>query len=192
MWNQSTVKPVRWLSIPFYANGYKQVYDTHSMSSEKKSPPSKDEIPVSPKTTTQTDISDALKENMIRVIDEAARIQPQISQSISSLQADSTAAEKKMIQNAFAAQKQIASSMNFWPVPTAMSELIAKQSTEMTDNFIKGAAMLNQLAINTFDAARENVKIYNKNIDTSVDFYTNLAKAWNPFWTWQPQQVFRA
>jgi hypothetical protein len=37
----------------------------------------------------------------------------------------------------------------------------------------------NQLTINALEAARENLKIYNKTIDAMTEFNTNAAKAWN-------------
>lgn len=127
------------------------------------------------------------------MLDEVAKIQPQISQSLSNLQMDSTMVAKRMIENTFAARKQIASSMNIPPVPAAVSEQIVRKSTEMTDNLIRGVATWNQLTINALDAARESVKIYNRTVDAGVDFYATIVKSWNPFWAWQqPQQFFRA
>jgi len=95
-----------------------------------------------------------------------------------------------MIQTTFGTQKQVAMAMNI-PVPTPVSELFAKQSTEITNNIVGSGTIFNQLAINMLDAARENVKIYNRTADAMSDFNSNILKAWGSFWSSQ-QQYFRA
>lgn len=163
------------------------------MSSEKKSS-SKDEIPVSTKTPTAptvANIIDTVGENTLRLFEEMAKIQPQILQSASNLQMDCIQTTRNMIQAAFAARKQIASNFPSM-VPAQVSEQMARQSTEMTDNVIRELAICNQLAINALDAAKENTKIYNKAVESARDFHANATKAWNSWWTPQQQQFFRA
>jgi len=123
------------------------------------------------------DVYDTLKENIMRAIDEMAKIQPQISQSVSNLQIDYIQTAKNIIHNAVSAQKQFVSSLNI-PVAEQYSEQFSKQSTEITNNAIKAVGINNQLAINTLDVARENLKIYNRTIDAMTDFNSNIAKAW--------------
>lgn len=123
------------------------------------------------------DVYDTLKENIMRAIDEMAKIQPQISQSVSNLQIDCIQTAKNIIHNAVSAQKQFVSSLNI-PVAEQYSEQFSKQSTEITNNAIKAVGINNQLAINTLDVARENLKIYNRTIDAMTDFNSNIAKAW--------------
>jgi hypothetical protein len=70
------------------------------------------------------------------------------------------------------------------------SEQFAKQSTELTNNTIRAVGINNQLAINALDAARENLKIYNTTIDAVTDFSTNIAKAWESFFSAHQQNFF--
>ena len=130
------------------------------------------------------DVYDTLKENIMRAIDEMAKIQPQISQSVSNLQIDCIQTAKNIIHNAVSAQKQFVSSWNI-PVAEQYSEQFSKQSTEITNNAIKAVGINNQLAINTLDATRENLKIYNRTIDAMTDFNSNIAKAWESVFTMQ-------
>jgi hypothetical protein len=130
------------------------------------------------------DVYDTLKENIMRAIDEMAKIQPQISQSMSNLQIDCIQTAKNIIHNAVSAQKQFVSSWNI-PVSEQYSEQFSRQSTEITNNAIKAVGINNQLAINTLDAARENLKIYNRTIDAMTDFNSNIAKAWESVFTMQ-------
>jgi ATP phosphoribosyltransferase len=130
------------------------------------------------------EIYDTLKENLVKVIDEMAKIQPQFSQSISNLQIDYIQTAKNIIQNTISAQKQFISRWNI-PADQPYTEQIAKQSNEVTNNTIKAVGINNQLAINALDAARENLKIYNRTIDAVTDFNSNIAKAWESFFSIQ-------
>lgn len=141
-------------------------------------------------TVRTADAYDTVKDNLIRTVDEIAKVQPQYSQSISNLQLDYIQTTKNMIQTAFAAQKQIAGTWNY-PVATPYYEQFAKQSNEVTNNTIRAVGINNQLTINALDAARENLKIYNRTIDAVTEFNTNVAKAWTSFFSAQQQQFFR-
>jgi len=143
-------------------------------------------------TTARTnEVIDTVRDNTLRVADEVAKIQPQFAQSISNLQLDYIQTVRGMIQSAFANQKQVASTLNIPQFPQ-VSEQIAKQSAEITNNVIRSVGIFNQLSVNVLDAARENVKIYNRTVDAVTDFNNNLLKAWTSYWSAQQQQFYRA
>ena len=154
--------------------------------SEKKQ--SRDEGIISSRTIETIDV---VKENILRIADEVAKVQPQFAQSISNLQLDYTQAAKSMIQTGFANQKQMISALNIPQVPQ-LSEQIAKQFTELTTNVSRSVGVFNQLSLNALDAARENVKIYNRTVDAVTDFNDNLLKTWTSYWSAQQQQFNRA
>ena len=141
-------------------------------------------------TTSATNALDAVKDNFIRTVDEIAKVQPQYLQSISNLQLDYIQTTKNMIQTAFAAQKQVTSN---WNVPSVApySEIFVRQANEITNNAIRAVGINNQLTINTLDAARENLKIYNRTVDAVTEFGTNVAKAWTAFYSQAQQQLTR-
>jgi hypothetical protein len=145
----------------------------------EKTIPTKDE-------RTVVDVYDTLRDNLIRTVDEFAKAQPQYSQSISNLQLDYIQTIKNMIQTVFSAQRQFANTLNIPSVP--YGEVFTRQSNEVTNNAIRSVGINNQLTINALDAARENLKIYNRTVDTMTDFYTNIARAWATFYTQQQQQ----
>jgi hypothetical protein len=122
-------------------------------------------------------------------VDEVAKVQPQYLQSISNLQLDYIQTTKNMIQTAFSAQKQLASTVNTPSTP--YSDLFTRQASEMTNNAVRAIGINNQLTINALDAARENLKIYNRTVDAVTDFNTNVAKAWTAFYTQAQQQFTR-
>ena len=140
--------------------------------------------------TTATDVHyiyDTLKQNFIRTVDELGKVQPQFSQSISNLQLDYIQTTKNIIENSVSAQKQFSSSWNI-PVTVPYSEQFAKHSNEITNNTIRAVGINNQLAINVLDAARENLRIYNRTIDAVTDFNTSIVKTWASFFSTQQQQ----
>jgi hypothetical protein len=145
----------------------------------EKTIPTKDE-------RTVVDVSDTMRDNLIRTVDEFAKAQPQYSQSISNLQLDYIQTIKNMIQTVFSAQRQFANTLNVPSVP--YGEVFTRQSNEVTNNAIRSVGINNQLTINALDAARENLKIYNRTVDTLTDFYTNIARAWATFYNQQQQQ----
>jgi hypothetical protein len=145
-----------------------------------------------PNVTNETNVPsaiDSVKENMIRTVDEVAKIQPQYLQSISNLQLDYIQTTKNMIQTGFSAQKQVASNWNAPSFPNA--DLFVRQANEMTNNAIRAVGINNQLTINALDAARENLKIYNRSVDAVTEFNTNVAKAWTAFYSQAQQQFVR-
>jgi hypothetical protein len=141
------------------------------------------------------DFYDTIRENFIKIVDELAKVQPQYSQSVSNLQLDYIQAIKNTIHTAFSTQKHLTTSnqgtWNSTPSSVPFTEQFTKQSNEITNNTIRAVGINNQLTINALDAARENLKIYNKTIDAVTEFNTNAAKAWNSFFTTQQQQFFR-
>ena len=156
---------------------------------------SKDETYKSSEHGETPDFYETVRENYIKIVDELAKVQPQYSQSVSNLQLDYIQAIKNTIYTAFSAQKHLANSnqgtWNSTPASVPFIDQFAKQSNEITNNTIRAVGINNQLTINALDAARENLKIYNKTIDAVTEFNTNAAKAWNSFFTTQQQQFFK-
>jgi|SRR6185503_14136872 len=140
--------------------------------------------------TTATEVYDTVRENVIRVIDELTKVQPQYSQSISNLQLDCIQTMKNTIQTVFSVPKQLAGNLNN-TVPGAFTDQFAKQANEFTSNLIRTVGTNNQLAINALDAARENVKIYSRTVDAITEFNTNVVKAWTSLYSAQQQQFFK-
>lgn len=139
-------------------------------------------------TTNVHDVYDTLKENLVRAVDEMAKAQPQFSQSLSNLQIDYIQTTKNVIQNSVSAQKQVAANMNIPTLTVPYSEQFAKQTNEITNNTMRTIGINNQLVINAIDAARENLRIYNRTVDAITDFSSNAAKAWVSFLSTQQQQ----
>ena len=141
------------------------------------------------RTADTQDIYDTVKNNFLRSIDEIVKVQPQYSQSISNLQLDYIQTIKNTIQTAISAQKQLISGLNI-QLAAPYTEQFTKQSNEITNNAIRAVAINNELIINALEAARENLKIYNRTVDSVTEFNTNVGKAWTSLFSVQ-QQFFR-
>jgi hypothetical protein len=134
-----------------------------------------------------THVFDTVKENFVRTVDEMAKVQPQYSQAFSNLQLDYIQAAKNMIQNTVSAQKQFIGSLNV-PVSSPYSEQFTRQSNEITNNTLRAVGINNQLVINAVDAARENLRIYNRTVDAVTEFSNNIAKVCTAFSSAAQQQ----
>ena len=126
-------------------------------------------------------------------MDEAAKAQPQYSQSISNLQLDYIQAVKSTVQNTLAAQKNIADarglSLNL-PFANQYLEQLSNQTNEIANNIVKTVQVNNQVVVNSLDAARDNIRIYTRTTDAILEFNSNLAKAWTSFFSIPSQQQF--
>jgi hypothetical protein len=136
-------------------------------------------------STSAIHVLDTVRENLVRAVDEIAKVQPQYSQALSNLQLDYVQAAKNIIQNTISVQKQLVGSWNIMPVSTTTTtpytEHFTRQTNEITNNTLRAVGINNQLAINAVDAARENLKIYNRTVDAVTEFSTNIAKACTDF-----------
>lgn len=141
------------------------------------------------KTAEVNTAYETVRDSFMRAIDELAKAQPQYSQSISNLQLDYIQTVKNMVQTTFAVQKQyIGETWNVIPSSTNVSDQMVRQTADFTNNAIKAIDINNQLTINAIDAARENLKAYNRTVDTITEYNTNIAKAWNTYYSVSQQQ----
>jgi hypothetical protein len=144
--------------------------------SSKKEPP-KDEEEPTVRATERRDLTEVMRDNAWRILDEMAKAQPQFSQSITHVHLAYIQSWKNMIQIAFSTQKQIASAMNV-TIPASISDLFARQSNEITNNIVSSESIFYQYAINTFEAMCENINIYNRTAEEVSHFNNNMWKVW--------------
>jgi hypothetical protein len=155
---------------------------------------SKDNNSQSTKSHASDNLYDAINQSITRVVDEVAKAQPQYSQSISNLQLDYIQAIKSTVQNTLAAQKNIADARGFSSNTSFIDryiEQLRKQINEITDNIVRAVQTNNQVAVNTLDAARDNVRIHARISDAALELNSNVAKAWTSYFSAPQQQFFR-
>jgi hypothetical protein len=141
-------------------------------------------------TSKANDVSDIVRDNTLRIVDEVAKVQPQFAQSISNLQVDNIQTVRSMIQTAFANQKQFIVHAPNIPQTLQVSEVVANQSTEITNSIIRSVAIFNQLGVTALDSAREYVNTYKRTVDAVTDFNNNTLRAWTSYWDSQQLQQF--
>src|SRR5215216_2258933 len=123
---------------------------------------SEEGVPLAANNKTNN-VYEGIDQSITRVVDEVAKAHPQYSQSISTLQLDYIQAIKSTVQNTLAAQKNIADARGFsfnLPFANQYLEQMRKQMNEITDNIVRAIQTNNQVAVNTLDTARDNVRIY--------------------------------
>ena len=137
---------------------------------------------------------ETINQSVTKVVDEVAKAQPQYSQSVSNLQLDYIQAVKNTVQNTLVAQKNIADAKGFslnLPFAGQYVEQLSNQTNEIANNIVKTVQVNNQVAVNSLDAARDNIRIYSRTTDAILEFNSNLAKAWTSFFSVPQQQFFR-
>jgi hypothetical protein len=135
--------------------------------------------------TENIEILDAYKQNMLRTVDEMSKYQPQYAQSISNLQQEYLQVTKETINRTFAIQKSwYGNARNpYFPATVPYAEQYKKQSDQVTSQAFHVFGTANQLAIESLNAARENVKLYGKTCETINEYNANLANTWSNFYT---------
>src|ERR671914_1285162 len=160
------------------------------MSDKRTTPRDNEETKITTTATRANEVNDIVRDNALRIVDEVAKVQPQFAQSISNLQLDNIQTVRSVIQTAFANQKQFIVHAPNIPQASQVSEVVANQSTEMTNSIIRSVGIFNQLGITALDSAREHVNIYKRTVDAVTDFNNNILKAWTSYWNLQQQQQF--
>ena len=140
------------------------------------------------------ELLDTCKQNMLRTVDEISKYQPQYAQSISNLQQDYLQVTKETINRTFAIQKtwyRNTARNSFTPMEGPYSEQYRKQSNEATSQAFHVFDAANQLAIDSLNASRENIKLYSKTVETVTEYNANLANTWSNFYTSAQKQYVK-
>ncbi len=150
-------------------------------ASTAKSESSTSYINMSEQTLEKT--LDAIRDNLIKSIDEYVKIQPRFLQSITDFQLDSIQSYKDTINKTISSQKKFLK--EFVNVsqskPNETYQQLFKRSNENMDNFVKAFYAGNNYNFDTIDNTRENLKSYHKAIDTFNQYSTNAFDAWISF-----------
>src|ERR687898_2139935 len=147
------------------------------MSDKRTTSRDNEETKITTTATRANEVNDIMRDNTLRIVDEVAKVQPQFAQSISNLQLDNIQTVRSMIQTAFANQKQFIVHAPNIPQALQVSEVVANQSTEVTNSIIRSVGIFNQLGITALDSAREHLNIYKRTVDAVTDFNNNILKA---------------
>ena len=147
-----------------------------------------------------SEIFGSYKQGVLKVTEEVSKFQPQYAEAISKLQQEYIQLIKQFVDKVFAVPKKLGRSSNVTSASTTFpswtytpyAEQYRKQSNEITAQAMNVFDTSNLLAINALAAARENVKLYGKAMESIMEYNNNVANAWSSFFTSaQRQQYFR-
>jgi formyltetrahydrofolate synthetase len=145
-------------------------------------------------TTENVEMLDTCKQNMLRTIDEVSKYQPQYAQAISNLQQDYLQVTKESINRTFAIQKswyRNTAKNSFTPIASPYAEQYRKQSDEASSQAFHVFDTANQLAIDSLNASRENIKLYSKTVETVTEYNANMANTWSNYFTSAQKQFVK-
>jgi hypothetical protein len=144
--------------------------------------------------TENVEMLDICKQNMLRTVDEISKYQPQYAQSISNLQQDYLQVTKESINRTFAIQKswyRNTGRNSFTPIANPYAEQYRKQSDEAASQAFHVFDTANQLAIDSLNASRENIKLYSKTVETVTEYNANMVNTWSNFYTSAQKQYVK-
>ncbi|MFY3740287.1 MAG: hypothetical protein HMLIMOIP_000724 [Candidatus Nitrosomirales archaeon] len=124
------------------------------------------------------DAFDIYQETCGHVIDEVAKLQPAYTQSVTNLQQEYTEAFKRITEANISVQKEFANTT--WG-PGKFPAAMARNAGELAEAFLKAAVINNKAVIAGIDAARQNIKTFNDNVETFAKINLNLIKTWQSF-----------
>ncbi len=130
---------------------------------------------MSEKKKEEKDPFDIYAETCNNCIEEVAKLMPQYTQSSSNLQNECTNVCKKMTESSITIAKEFANAT--WG-PGRPPSSLAKNASDIADAFLKVATINNRAMIAGLDVARQNIKLFNDNVDTFTKLNVNLIKTW--------------
>jgi len=126
---------------------------------------------------------ETIQNSIIDITNQVAKTQPQYAQSISNFQVEYLEATKKVIQNVSDFQSTFLENNwnNFDNRTASYAEQIRSKVNTLAENFVKACAIRNQIAINSIDISRENIKMYIQAMTSMETYNKNLINTWNSF-----------
>ena len=146
-----------------------------------------------------SEIFDTYKKGILKITEQLSKFQPQYAQSFSKLQEEYLQLTKEFVDKIFAAQRNwvggnVTSTRTRFPswTYTPYTEQFRRQTDEITAQALSVYETSNQLALNALNAARENLMLYGRTMESIMEYNNNVANAWSSFFTSaQRQQYFR-
>jgi len=126
---------------------------------------------------------ETIQNSIIDITNQVAKTQPQYAQSISNFQVEYLEATKKVIQNVSDFQSTFLENNwnNFDNRTASYAEQIRSKVNTLAENFVKACDIRNQIAINSIDISRENIKMYIQAMTSMETYNKNLINTWNSF-----------
>jgi hypothetical protein len=146
-----------------------------------------------------SEIFDTYKKGILKITEQISKFQPQYAQSFSKLQEEYLQLTKEFVDKVFSAQRNwvggnVTSARTTFPswTYTPYAEQFRRQTDEITAQALSVYETSNHLALNALNAARENLMLYGRTMESIMEYINNVANAWSSFFTSaQRQQYFR-
>ncbi len=130
---------------------------------------------MSEKKKEEKDAFDTYEETCMNCIEEVSKLVPQYTQSVTNLQDECTDTCRKITQSSVSIAKEFANAT--WG-PGRFPAAVVKNAGDVADTFLKLAVINNRAIIAGLDAARQNIKLFNDNVETFTKMNLSLMKTW--------------
>ena len=130
---------------------------------------------MSEKKREEKDGFDIFQETCINCIEEVAKLVPQYTQSATNLQDEYTNTCKKMTESSIMVAKEFADAT--WG-PGRFPTTLVKNASDVAEAFVKIAVLNNKAVVAALDAATQNIRLFNDNVETFSKLNLNLIRTW--------------
>jgi hypothetical protein len=145
-----------------------------------------------------SEIFDTYRQAVLNFTEHLSKFQPKYAESISNLQQEYLELTREFMNKLFAAQRNwvgsnVTSTNTTFPSWTysPYADQFRRQSNEITAQALSVYDNSNQLALNALTAAKDNLKLYRRAMESMTEYNNNVASAWSSFLTAaQRQQYF--
>ncbi len=145
--------------------------------SEKKEKPT--DIPVTQRET-EKDAFDTLADICINAVDEMTRMQIQYTQTFTNIQQEFIDTVKRMT-SAYADISKTVAHTTYGPMK--MPAIFTKSINDNVDFITRVSNISNKAVISSLELARQNLKVFNDNIDSFTKLNINFIKTWSSIMT---------
>ena len=128
--------------------------------------------------STQTQSNDAFsvyKQNVQKYFENISKVTPQYFQSITHLQEEYLKACEKSINASVSMNQEIAKKSG---VSTELPSSAKSAFVDANKQFVQASTVHNQIVKTTIDAAVQNIKTFNDNVNAFADLNKNIIQSW--------------
>ena len=147
-----------------------------------------------------SEIFETYKQGVLKFTEAISKFQPKYAEAISNLQQEYLQLTKEFVDRIFAAQRNwvggnVASTTGT-TVPswtyTPYAEQFKRQSDQVSAQALSVFDTSNHQTLNALNAATENLKLFERAMESITEYNNNMANAWSSFFkSAQRQQYFR-
>ena len=125
--------------------------------------------------TQSSDVYSVYKQNVQKYFENISKVTPQYFQSITHLQEECLKACEKSINASVSMNQEIAKKSG---LTTEIPSSAKSAFVDANKQFVQASTVNNQIVKTTIDAAVQNIKTFNDNVNAFADLNKNIIQSW--------------